>query len=149
MYERCIRQVGHIFIYGEPNCGKSTVAKSIVNVVHHKDKVFSCRLRQNNKFMLSGLNPEEHELIIIDEFTPAKYREHAETYNMLLSGESLSIDEKCMGKVNRVCWNKPIIIISNYEPENDNRFTTRIHVIHADTNVPNLIKRYCEEKDIP
>lgn len=88
-----------MYIHGDPNCGKSIVAKSIL-VEHEQRRKMFIPCNQNSAFFLSGLRQHEHELIVIDEFTPELYKEHSELFNLLLSGEHVAIDEKCQGKGN-------------------------------------------------
>jgi hypothetical protein len=89
-------------------------------------------------------------LVLFDEFTEKFYDECAAQIKKLLSGESFSVDQKCVGTSKRFEWNKPVIILTNENPNlwRDDALLSRLKIVHAAESVIDIRQRHCADHQL-
>lgn len=109
----------HATLVGPPNAGKTTAARYLCSNL----RVFTPS--SNKDFCLMGLNNEDYDCIIWDDFELTCCNRR--TLLCLMQGDLCSIDVKC-NQAYCITWQKPIIFTTNFIIE-DEAFKARSIVL--------------------
>jgi len=135
-----------LYLYGPSNTGKTTFVHKLLAQCMNSPQI-NCSdeymyeqhifqpLPNEPKYAFQDYDAELHKIIKIDEFDIREYK--ISDMKKLLAGESLRVNSKNQsGRV--ITHQKPVIMISNFEPPNDlissqyRGFLERLFVVYAD-----------------
>lgn len=112
-----------LYLYGVPNCGKTTLMRSLVDF----SKGF---LAGRDKWWFEGFSPSLHGFVILDEFDYPTFSCKKELLKCL-AGEPFVANVKGKSPL-RVDVNLPVIMITNEDPPEDAAFRVRVMIVYAD-----------------
>lgn len=112
----------HATLVGPPNAGKTTAARYLCSGL----RVFTPS--GNKDFCLSGLNEDDFDVIVWDDFELSCCNRR--TLLCLMQGDLCTIDVKC-NNAYTITWQKPIIFTTNFTLQ-DEAYNARTITIIAD-----------------
>jgi len=117
----------HAALVGPPNAGKTSAARYLCADL----RAFTPS--SNPNFCLSGLNNEDYDIIIWDDFELTSCNRRL--LLCLMQGDVSSIDIKC-NQAYSITWQKPIIFTTNFNITDD-AFNARVITINCNESCIN------------
>lgn len=128
-----------MYLWGDSNGGKTTFVEWLLNSEINNARIFK---PGEGKFGWGSLDVNFHEVIVIDECDMSWWRRS--TMLELLEQRDVVIEVK--GEQCRtICWNKPIIMISNNNIDLDAAYKNRIQTVMAEAPYWTEEKGYLEK----
>lgn len=112
-----------LYMYGTPNCGKTTLINSLIDMDH-------VYWAGRDKWWFENFRVHEHYAVFLDEFNWDTFSCKKELLK-LLAGEPFIANVKGVSP-RKINVNIPVIMLTNDEPPTDAAFLVRVRVVYTD-----------------